>query len=72
MVPALPEWLPRFELAGWIDEAEQPPGWWAHDVAMYRHIRARRRWMDAGQAWLAKRGLRARWYELTRPQVVSR
>jgi hypothetical protein len=71
-VGALPDWLPCFDLARWVDVREVPPAWWSHDAATYRHIQARRRWANAGRAWLAERGSQDRWYELTRPQAVSR
>ncbi|WP_433361921.1 hypothetical protein ACQPZX_29390 [Actinoplanes sp. CA-142083] len=68
----LPDWLPRFELARWIDTDAQPPEGWAFDDATWRHIVAHQRWVDAGRAWLAERGVHRGHFALTRPQAVSR
>jgi hypothetical protein len=65
-----PAKLRRFVLADWIDETEPIPGWWTLEASAvtwslsdratpewYRYIRARRRYMDAVQAWRAEHGI---------------
>jgi len=68
-----PDWLTLFRYAEWADETEQPPPWWSsgdgpHSAARWRGIQARRRWSDAGKAWLEERGRRRDWFALVHPE----
>jgi hypothetical protein len=68
----LPAWLPSFDLATWIDEQAEPPAYWAFSAREWREIVAHQRWVDAGRAWLAERGVHHGWFALTRPKVEAR
>lgn len=66
-----PAWLPTFTPADWpVDLA--PPHYVdtgnPEEVATFRAMGARRRWQDAGRAWVAEHGHEpSTWYSLTRP-----
>lgn len=68
----VPGWLRTFDPAAWVDERDAPPEWWPHGAPMWRFLRAREQWRQAGLSWLDDRGRRTDWYALTRSPVVSR
>lgn len=69
---AVPDWLVRFDAADWWDDGEQPPAWWVHGASVWRGHRARRRWSDAGHAWLAEHEYpRSAWFALVHPRSAG-
>ena len=62
---------PWFQYADWVDETERPPDWWDRDKwPTWRALNARRRWSNAGKAWLAERGRERDWYALVSPDTA--
>lgn len=67
----VPTWLTVFVVESWVDPTDRPPAHWPFGSAMWRDIRGRERWADAGREWLTARGRRGEWFALTRQRVVA-